>query len=367
MNKILIVFGTRPELIKLAPIINEFQCRNQRDRIFIVNTGQHGIVMKKDIADFDIDIDYEFTLNRNDDSLSHLNGLLLLEFYKLNATLRSMNITIKAIIGQGDTCTTFSSAQFAFYEHIPFLHVEAGLRTYDFQEPFPEEYYRKTISTLSHIHFAPTVKAKENLISEGISPNRIFLIGNTVIDNLRIHFQDHSFQHPIQEGIVLITIHRRENIKDTIHTIIERILTYCRDTPKKSFVWIDNPGYKIQPLIHTQLPNLHLIPPVSFQEMMNLYKKTSLIITDSGGIQEEAAYLGIPTVLFRTKTERVEGICKGIAKYIDDCNDPLHVLISELNKNKPCGFNPIYGDGFASQRIVDLLQDSHDLKRYNNG
>lgn len=365
MNKILIVFGTRPELIKLAPIINEFQARNQRDRIFIVNTAQHGVVMQKDIVDFNIDIDYEFTLNRTDDSLSHLNGLLLLEFYKLNAALRKRNITIKSIMGQGDTCTTFSSAQFAFYEHIPFLHVEAGLRTYDFHEPFPEEYYRKTISTLSHIHFAPTVKAKENLISEGIPSKRIFLIGNTVIDNLRIHFQDHSFQHPVQDGIVLITIHRRENIKETIHTIINRILTYCKNTPEQTFVWIDNPGYKIQPLIQTQLDNLFLIPPVSFKEMMNLYKKTSLIITDSGGIQEEAAYLGIPTVIFRTKTERIEGICKGIAKYIDDCDDQLDLLIDELNRKNACGFNTIYGDGFASNRIVDLLQDTHNLSSYS--
>lgn len=359
MNKILIVFGTRPELIKLAPIINEFQSRNQRDRIFIVNTSQHRTAMLEDIADFNIQVDYEFTLNRNDDSLSHLNGVLLLEFYKLHLALQKMNITIKAIIGQGDTCTTFSSAQFAFYENIPFLHVEAGLRTYDFHEPFPEEYYRRTISTLSHIHFAPTSKAKDNLIAEGIPCNRILLIGNTVIDNLRIHFQDHSFQHPLQNGVVLITIHRRENIKETMHLIIDRILTYCKNNPEKIFVWIDNPGYKIQPLIHTQLPNLHLIPPVSFREMMNLYKKTRLIITDSGGIQEEAAYLGIPALIFRAKTERIEGIYKGVAKYMDDCEGDLDFLITELNRNKPCGFNHLYGDGFASQRIVDFLLNPH--------
>lgn len=365
MNKILIVFGTRPELIKLAPIIHEFQSRNLRDRIFIIHTAQHRLVMQQDIIDFHIQVDYEFNFSRNDDSLSHLNGLLLLEFHKLNSELQKRNIHVQAILGQGDTCTTFSAAQFAFYEHIPFLHVEAGLRTYDVYEPFPEEYYRRSISLFSHLHFAPTSKAKDNLLSEGTPADRILLIGNTIIDNLRVHFQNHEFHHPLQDGIVLITIHRRENIKDTIQLIIERILMYCKSNPKKTFVWIDNPGYKVQPLIHTSLPNLHLIPPVSFQEMMNLYKKTSLIITDSGGIQEEAAYLGIPALIYRTKTERIEGICKGIAKYMDEAGPDLDLLTSELNRNKPPGFNPIYGDGYASKRIVDFLLNTY-MTPYNH-
>lgn len=359
-NKILLIFGTRPELIKLAPIINEFQNRNQRSRLYIVNTAQHKDSIQQDIADFGIDIDYQFTLNRNDDSLSHLNGLLLIEFYKLKLVLNKLNIGINAIIAQGDTCTTFCSAQFSFYEKIPFIHVEAGLRTHDFCEPYPEEFYRKTIASISSIHFAPTPIARENLICEGIHPSRILLIGNTVIDNLRIHFSDHTFQqtHLQQNGIVLITIHRRENIKESITAIIDRIILYCINHPSKSFVWIDNPGYKIAPLIHHQLKNLRIINPLSFAEMMEMYKKTCLIITDSGGIQEEAAYLRIPTLLFRTKTERIEGINAGIAKYIEENDMDLDLIMNALNCNKTDQFNTIYGDGFASQRIADFLSEN---------
>jgi UDP-N-acetylglucosamine 2-epimerase (non-hydrolysing) len=360
MKKTLLIFGTRPELIKLAPIINEFQKRNQRKLLYIINTAQHRDLICQDIIDFEIDIDYQFTLNRTDDSLSNLNGLLLLEFHKLKLMLDNLSIKINAVIAQGDTYTTFCAAQFSFYEHIPFIHVEAGLRTNDFQEPFPEEYYRKTIASMSSIHFAPTILARENLIAEGVPPNRILLIGNTVIDNLRIHFKDHDFQkeHLLKNGIILITIHRRENIKESLLVIINRILAFCKKHEDKLFVWIDNPGYKIAPVIHTSLKNLKIIKPVSFLEMMNMYKKTSLIITDSGGIQEEACYLGIPVLLFRTKTERIEGINAGIAKYIDEQDTDLDLVINELGPFKTGQFNALYGDGFSSKRIADFLSEN---------
>lgn len=358
MNKIVIAFGTRPELIKLAPIINEFQSRNQRERIFIVNTAQHKGIIQEDITNFNIDVDYQFTLHRTDDSLTHLNSLLLLEFYKLKLELTRLQLHICAVMGQGDTCTTFSAAQFSFYEYIPFIHIEAGLRTYDFHEPFPEEYYRKTITSISYLHFAPTRIARENLITEGIPSNRILFIGNTAIDNLRIYFQNTPVaEEHSKAGIILITIHRRENIKEALPAIIERIMSYCKHYPDKSFVWIDNPGYKIEPFIHSILKNFRIIKPVSFLEMMNIYTETDLIITDSGGIQEEAAYLGIPTLLFRTKTERIEGINSGISKYIEEGDSDLDLIIQTLTNNCTKESAILYGDGYASKRIVDFLTE----------
>lgn len=360
MHKILIVFGTRPELIKLAPIINEFRVRNQRERLYIINTNQHKDFIQQDLDYFKIDVDYQFKLNRNDDSLSLLNGLLLLEFNELKSKFKGLNITIDAIIAQGDTCTSFSSAQYAFYEKIPFFHIEAGLRTDDFSQPFPEEYFRKTISTIAAMHFAPTANAEKKLIDEGIAPNSIVVTGNTVIDNLRQFKNITKFRNIniADDKLILITIHRRENIKNNLKSITNRIIHYVKNNPDKSFIWIDNPGFKIEFNTGTQLTNLKIIQPVSFFEMIEFYKRTQLIITDSGGIQEEAAYLGIPTLLFRTKTERIEGINSGISKYIEESDNDLSSVIKMLNINRQTEFNIIYGDGYASKRIVDcLLED----------
>jgi UDP-N-acetylglucosamine 2-epimerase (non-hydrolysing) len=358
MDKILIVFGTRPELIKLAPIVNEFRKRNQREKLYVINTNQHKDFIQQDIDYFQIDIDHQFNLNRNDDSLSLLNGLLLLEFNELKSKLKNLNITVSAIIAQGDTCTTFSAAQYAFYEKIRFIHIEAGLRTGDFSQPFPEEYFRKIISTIATIHFAPTITAEKNLTSEGISIDTIIVTGNTVIDNLK-HFNNiDEFKNVniASNKLVIITIHRRENIKNKLPLIINRILNYIKCNPDKSFVWINNPGYKIELDMDFELSNLKVIQPVSFFEMIEFYKKAQLIITDSGGIQEEAAYLGIPTLLFRAKTERIEGIDSGISKYFEDSNDDLDSIVKVLSVNKQ-RFNLIYGDGHASKRIVDFLTE----------
>jgi len=356
MHKILLVFGTRPELIKMAPVIREFHRRDQRHHLYIVNTGQHNL-LSADIDYFQIDVDREFKLTRDNDSLSLLNGLLLLEFDQLRSELKDLEITINAVISQGDTCTSFAAAQFSFYERIPFIHIEAGLRTGDFNEPFPEEFFRKTMATMASVHFAPTPAAAQNLLNEGIDPENILVTGNTGIDNLRNYLESENYNGREPEDIVLITMHRRENIKQHLATIIDRVVHYCESNPEKTFLWIDNPGYKIESDIGIHPANLKIIPPVSFSEMPGFYKRTQLIITDSGGIQEEAGYLGIPSLLFRTKTERIEGINMGISKYLEEADSNLDLVISELNKNRNNGVNTLYGDGLASKRIVDFLDE----------
>jgi len=357
MDKIIIIFGTRPELIKLAPVIDEFTQRGQRSRLHIVNSGQHHTMTTQDMEYFGIQPDYTFTLPRNDDSLLNLHGQLLLEFYKMHNALTDLAITPIAVIAQGDTCTSFCSAQYAFYEHIPFAHVEAGLRTHDFSTPFPEEYYRKTISSLASIHFAPTSSALTNLLDEGITPASIFVTGNTAIDNLRKYAEENPLAEKKRNGTgkVLITIHRRENIKENLPAIIDRVNSYCEKYKTKTFLWLDNPGYKIKTMVNGHHKNLSVVQPVSFSEMIRIYRDTDLIITDSGGIQEEACYLGIPSLIYRSKTERTESITEGISKYISDFDEDLDIVMQSLNGNRRAGHNTLYGDGYASKMIVDTL------------
>jgi UDP-N-acetylglucosamine 2-epimerase (non-hydrolysing) len=360
MNKILIIFGTRPELIKLAPLIHEFTARNLRDRIYVVNTNQHEELIKRDLLYFQISIDHSFHLRRNGDDLTKLTGDLLLEFHKLKLKLKEEHIKIDALIGQGDTCTTFCSALFSFHEKTPFVHLEAGLRTFDFTEPFPEEFYRKTISSIASTHFAATSVSKQNLIAEGINPKNIHLTGNTVIDNLRVRFEEplsHGSFSDIQSN-VLITIHRRENRAKGMSAITTQISGLAKRNPGKHFLWIIHPGLEVHSQLTSGLENLNLIPAVSFSEMLLLYQKACLILTDSGGIQEEAAYLGIPTLVLRSKTERIEGIKLGISKYFENELEDLDSIIRELKTNMGVPFNTVYGDGFAAKRIVDLIEQT---------
>lgn len=361
MSKFLICFGTRPELIKLAPIINEFKSRNKRDLLFVVNCHQHPDLLKSEILFFNIDIDYQFHFERDCSDLSRLNGILMTEFYKLKQHLAYLNIKTNFIIVQGDTATTFCASLFAFYEKIKLIHIEAGLRTNDYNHPFPEEFYRKTISSVASVHFTPTEESQSNLLNEGVAPDSIIITGNTVIDNLINHNSNDSDSN---KDLVLITIHRRENIISNFNNISERIIKFCENHINLNFLWITHPNNSKENVIKTNPKNLQIIDSVSYSEMLNLYKKTGLIITDSGGIQEEASYLGIPVLLFRKKTERIESINCGISKYINDENIDLNIFINEhklLNNNK---FKTIFGKGNASKIIVDyLLNDNNKNSR----
>jgi UDP-N-acetylglucosamine 2-epimerase len=234
--------------------------------------------------------------------------------------------------------------------------VEAGLRTDDLQNPFPEEYFRKTISQTASVHLTPTATATERLIAEGVDPETIIESGNTVIDNLRQFYTEESNDESAPKNLILVTIHRRENIHGNLKNIISRIGKFAKESPEIKFEWLDNPGYKIAPDLKEAPANLRVIPPLSFKEMLEVYKKTKLIITDSGGIQEEAAFLGIPVLICREKTERPEGVAMGISKYMDSSDEMLEDILSEMTKKIQPGFNNIYGDGFAAQRIADFLE-----------
>lgn len=352
MKKFLICFGTRPELIKLAPVINEFKHRKKRDLLYIVNANQHKDLLKSEIDFFGIDIDYQFHFTRDCSDLSKLNGSLLIEFFKLKQNLLQYNIEIVLVIVQGDTATTFSASLFAFHEKIKLIHIEAGLRTNDINNPFPEEFYRKTISSIAAVNFSPTKESRKNLITEGVSPNSIIITGNTVIDNL-IKYENKDKN--LNKNLVIITIHRRENLENNFNIILKQILRLCEINKNLSFLWITHPNNSVENLLNKTLENLKIIKSVTYSEMLNLYNSTVLVITDSGGIQEEASYFNIPVLVFRKKTERIESIKCGISKYLNDENIDLNTLINEKKWNLSNKHKTIYGKGNASKIIVDYL------------
>lgn len=357
MEPILIVFGTRPEWIKILPVIREFDARGLREKLFIVNTHQHEELLNEEVLQSGIQINHHFSGRRNSVSLNQLTGLLMSDFHLLKKKLDELGIKISLVLAQGDTATTFCSALFAFYEQLPFYHIEAGLRTYDYSQPFPEEFYRKTISDIASFHFAPTPEAEQNLLNEGIDPGKILVTGNTVIDNLAFFLKQQSAT-PLDKKKslnVLITVHRRENQNGKFEQIFSHIENICLKNPDHQFTWISHPGLDLGEKKSCFPKNLLISPPFSYKQMLEQYMTTSLIITDSGGIQEEAAYLGIPVIVLRSKTERQEGIAKGISVYFDESCTDLSLLMHQMNAvTKPDTFM-MYGKGHASALIVDTL------------
>jgi UDP-N-acetylglucosamine 2-epimerase (non-hydrolysing) len=356
MEHILIVFGTRPEWIKILPVIREFTLRGLREKLFIVNTHQHEELLNEEVIQSGIQINHHFSGRRDSVSLNQLTGLLMSEFHHLKRKLDELGIKTNLVLAQGDTATTFCSALFAFHEQLPFYHIEAGLRTYDFSQPFPEEFYRKTITSMAAFHFAPTDEAIQNLIQEDVDPTKILLTGNTVIDNLIFYQQKHNLiRETTPVPRVLITVHRRENQNGKFDHIFSHIDRLCRNNPDHSFTWISHPGLSLEDRRPFLPGNLDVSKPLSYLEMISLYHVTSLIITDSGGIQEEAAFLGIPLIILRSKTERKEGINEGISVYFDDTDTDLPALMHQMNAVKKPGTSFMYGKGQASAIIVDTL------------
>lgn len=341
------IFGTRPELIKLAPIIAAFEKRNLRSRLFILHTRQHDELVIADLLGFGIVPDAQLDWHRTGNSLSEMTGtmmILLDKFWPQGIQ------HFKAIIAQGDTCSTYCASLFAFYNHVPFIHIEAGLRTNDLNDPFPEEYYRKAISLIAAIHFAPTNTDKIHLLQEGIPEDKIFVTGNTQIDHLlQVKRRDNI------QNVVIITMHRRENQQGYIQHFFSMLLRLAENYPLLEFIWIRHPGVCMDLEGYAISANLTFHPHVSFHEMLNLYQKTCMVFTDSGGMQEEAAYLGIPVVLLRKKTERMEGIKDGIFEIAHHALFELDEIVERLLKLKLEFPNNLYGDGYASQRILHII------------
>ncbi len=359
MNKTILVFGTRPELIKLFPIISEFKKRGLRDRLIVINSNQHYSLLDQLIDLFEVDIDYNLNINNTSNNLSILTSEIIKEL-EIAIQQIELNNHVNAIIVQGDTSTTFCSSIVAFYHKIDIHYVEAGLRTDDISKPFPEEFHRRVISHAAKFLYAPTKSARNNLINEGFFSDQIIVTGNTIIDTIQL--MEANFEPQIESNennLVLCTMHRRENHGNKFVSFYESLVSLAKDYPTYNFKLIKHPNPEVQKVIDSssiQLPeNLTISNPIPYPKMIDLLQNSCLIITDSGGLQEEASYFLKPMIVLRDSTERIESIKSGIAI----CHSGEYSLEKPFLKMKDLIIDDcnkyLYGSGKAAEMIVDKI------------
>ena len=364
MKTVLIVFGTRPEAIKLAPLIKEL---SKRDcfRVRVCATGQHKELLRDAMRAFDLCADRELEVMEKGQSLTLMGAKLLSGM----EDLFSKEIP-SAVLVQGDTASAFFGAIAAFQYKVPVCHVEAGLRTYRMDSPFPEELHRRAISLLSTYHFAPTEEARRCLLGEGIDPANVFLTGNTVVDALHYSLKKtptHAFPKTWQgRRLLILTQHRRENLGEPIRAVFRalRRIVEAHDDVIAVCPLHPNPSVRgIAAEILNGVSRLHLIEPPETVSFHHLLSHAYLVITDSGGIQEEASALGIPTLVTREATERTEGVLAGVLRMVGSDEDGIVSLAERLLDPTSEEYRQmsvpslVFGDGTASQRIADILED----------
>lgn len=365
--KLLLVFGTRPECIKMAPIIKELQ--RQQIHFKVCVTSQHREMLKPFLKYFHIPVDYNLNIMRYNQDLYYITTQVLLKFQKV-LELECPDI----VVVQGDTTTTFAAALASFYKRIPVAHVEAGLRTGNIYSPFPEEVNRRLTDHISRWCFAPTERARKNLLREGISDKFIWVTGNTIVDAIQMVTKDRYFEClklpiTVPEGhkLIVVTTHRRENFGKGIENICYAIVELVKRHSDIEIVYPVhlNPNVRRTVLrILNGVERVHLLEPLNYLVLLKLIQQSYLILTDSGGIQEEAPTFRKPVLVLRDFTERIEGIEAGVAKLVGTEKDRIISETERLLKNKKAykemckGINP-YGDGKASERIVKIL-----LQRY---
>jgi UDP-N-acetylglucosamine 2-epimerase (non-hydrolysing) len=360
-----VVFGTRPEAIKMAPVVKELE-RRGIDHIVVV-TAQHREMLDQKLDVFDIHPHYDLDIMQHDQDLFYVTSAVLNEIKPV--LLREKP---DVLLVQGDTTTTFAASLAAFYFKIPVGHVEAGLRTWNKMNPYPEEVNRQLTTRLTEYHFAPTEWAKSNLLLEGIKPEKIFVTGNTVIDALlMIVDPNYRFDDAMLNAIdfrnhrvIVLTAHRRENFGEPMKEVFSACRQLVEQNPDVELIYPVHPNPNVRKAaneILANLPRVHLIEPMEYRPFVQLMNKCHLILTDSGGVQEEAPTLGKPVLVLRKTTERPEAIDAGTAKLVGTDRrtivDTAQRLLSDPAEYRLMATrsNP-YGDGKAAQRIVDILQ-----------
>ena len=364
MKRTCLVIGTRPELIKMAPIA--FSLKERGIPFMILNTAQHTDLLEPYWKVFNLQPDHSLNVMQSGQSLAQLTSRALIQLNDFFSTVNDVGY----ILGQGDTTTVLCASMTAFYHRIPFMHVEAGLRSHDFDNPCPEEYNRRVAAIWCAHHFAPTERARKSLLAEGIAESSIHVTGNTIVDAMHYIMQDERFNNEkfpaslipmTEEGkkIVLITCHRRENHGDKLKDIIEAIGKLACEHREMNFIWLLHPNPNVkQTLLNCSLtaaPNILFHEPLDYFNLIRLMKISSVIITDSGGIQEEAPSFGKPVIVMREVTERPEGVDAGLALLADaDRGKIINGFNWALNWKAGSVNNP-YGDGKAAGRIADVI------------
>jgi UDP-N-acetylglucosamine 2-epimerase (non-hydrolysing) len=367
-NKILSIIGTRPEAIKMAPVIRELSRRGEKFKPRVCATAQHREMLDQVLRLFDIRPDHDLNLMRENQTLAQITAAA---FAGLDAVVRQE--APDWILVQGDTTTVLVAGLVGFYHHVRVGHIEAGLRSGEKYQPFPEEINRRVASVVADVHFAPTVEAKQNLLREGVAEDAIHVTGNTVIDAL--HFvadkpfdisQSPLANLPTQKRWVLVTAHRRENFGQPLERICEALRELAqRYAGKVQMIYpvhmnpnVENPVRRML----GRIDNISLLPPLEYLPMVHLLKRCELVLTDSGGLQEEAPGLGKPVLVFREVTERPEGIRAGTVRLVGSDTARIVAEASKLLDDRKeyermsKAIQP-YGDGHAALRIADILEE----------
>lgn len=361
MRKVMLVFGTRPEAIKMCPLVNELK-NNTNFKTIVCVTGQHREMLQQVLDVFKVKPDYDLNIMKDGQTLYSITTNIL---EKMKPILEKENPNI--VLVHGDTSTTFAASLAAFYSGIKVGHVEAGLRTYDLHSPFPEEYNRQAVSIVSDFNFAPTEQAKENLLKEGRCAEKIFVTGNTAIDALKTTVSE-EYHHELFDWIgnsrlIMLTAHRRENLGIPMENMFKAIKRVLQENADVKVIYPIHKNPIVREIANRILGNesrIKLIEPLEVIDFHNFLKKSYFILTDSGGIQEEAPSLGKPVLVMRDTTERPEGVLAGTLKLVGTEEETIYkefssLLNDELAYAKMSKASNPYGNGTASQQIAKIL------------
>lgn len=364
MKKVMLVFGTRPEAIKMCPLVNELKGRSNIQTVVCV-TGQHRQMLDQVLEVFNVKPDYDLSIMKDKQTLFDVT-ISILEKIKDVLTEEKPDV----VLVHGDTSTTFVTALACFYLQIPVGHVEAGLRTYNIYSPYPEEFNRQAVSIISKYNFAPTEQSKQNLLKEGKDAASIYVTGNTAIDALKTTVRA-NYTHPELEWakgsrLILITAHRRENLGEPMQHMFRAIRRVMDKHPDVKAIYPIHMNPVVRETANRILggdDRIHIIEPLEVLDFHNFLSRSYLILTDSGGIQEEAPSLGKPVLVMRDTTERPEGIAAGTLKLVGTEEETIYREFSRLLSDNDeyekmsKASNP-YGDGFACRRIADILAEN---------
>ena len=362
MKKIMLVFGTRPEAIKMCPLVKELKKRNSLETVLCV-TGQHRQMLDAVLKTFGVVPDYDLDIMKEGQTLFDITFSIL---GKIKAVLEKEKPDV--VLVHGDTSTSFVVALACYYLRIDVGHVEAGLRTYDIFSPYPEEFNRQAISIVSKYNFAPTALAKDNLIREGKDPSTIFVTGNTVIDAMAHTFKEDYFHPEIEwakdSRLIFITAHRRENLGKPMHNMFRAIRRVLSEHPDVKAVYPIHMNPIVRQIAKEELggcDRIRIIEPIDVFDCHNFEARCYLCLTDSGGIQEECPHFGKPVLVMRDPTERPEGVAAGTLKLVGTDEKEIYGQFTKLLDDKAeydkmaHAVNP-YGDGRACERIADILE-----------
>ncbi len=356
-RRVLVVMGTRPEVVKLAPVIRALESSARLEPVVCV-TGQHQQLLEQTLREFDLVPDIRLAVMRAAQTPSGTAARLMDELPRVYDEVRPGTVVV-----QGDTTTAFAAGLSAFYQGTQVAHVEAGLRTGDMTSPFPEEANRRMLAAIAAMHFSPTPRARQNLLDEGVPADRVWLTGNTVIDALGLLLPALVVPaaQPKRDREVLVTAHRRESLGGGLAEVGAALRILAGRHPDIKFTWVLHPNPAVRAEVLAGLagagaPNLVARDPLPYGEFIRRLAGAALVLTDSGGIQEEAPALGVPVLVLGEKTARTEGVCSGAAHTTALCRDAV-VAATEAALARPAleKHETLYGDGFAAARIVEVL------------